>query len=184
MTEAYIGEIQMFAGPGMGGQPPYGWAFCYGQLLDINQYAELYSLIGTTYGGDGRTNFALPDLRGRVAIGAGANPKLSPRAVGEKGGAETVTLDLTELPAHAHSLNASTALATSSEAGPTVSFATLPVGDTFYPKPTPADPGTWGALAPGAAGTAGNGSPHENRMPYFAVNFIICTNGIYPQFPN
>ncbi len=172
--EAYIGTIIVwplnFA--------PRGWMFCQGQLLAISQYNALFALLGTTYGGDGRATFALPDLRGRVPVGAGQGPSLSSHPLGEIGGAETVTLTAPQMPAHSHAQPASTKTATVGQPGP----ATVPGSyekerGTYYNIYSPqSDANT--TLAPDAA--AGGGQPHSNLQPYIALNYIICIDGIFP----
>ncbi len=142
---------------------PMGWAFCNGALLPISQYTALYSLIGTTYGGDGQTNFALPDLRGRVPLGAGSGPGLSPYTLGERSGAEQVSVNPAQLPPHAHA--ASTQSASES-------------------NPTGANPGFTAIYNSGPnavlQASGGTGGPHDNRQPYQSLNYIICMAGTYP----
>lgn len=174
--EPFLGEIRLFAG----NFAPRGWALCYGQLLSISQNAALFSLLGTTYGGDGRTTFGLPDLRGRVPVHEGQGPGLTPRTLGERSGSEAVTLLATQLPAHTHALAASTANATSQVArGNLPAFTYVDAVTTLYANE---DGGTV-AMAPGAIAPTGSGLPHENRMPTLALNFIIAVEGIYPSRP-
>ncbi len=168
--EGYIAAIWLFAG----NFAPRGWAFCNGQILSIAQNTALFSLLGTTYGGNGQTTFALPDLRGRSAIGPGQGPGLSPISLGEAAGVENRTLLVTNLPQHNHTMTGST----------------LP-GDTSIP--TNAVPANSGALdkeyssvlssnVPMAAtGLAGGSQPFAIRDPYLAINYIICMEGIYPS---
>ena len=170
MSEPFIGEIRMFAG----NFAPRGWAFCDGQLLAVAQNDALFSLYGTIYGGDGRTTFALPDLRGRLPIHAGSGPGLSPRPIGARGGAEQVTLTTNQLPPHSHTLQASPDAATdTSPAGKT--FAQVAGGDLY------------GSIAPtasfenSAVGTTGGSQAHPNLMPFLCVNFICALVGIYPS---
>ncbi len=172
--EGYIGQILMFAG----NFAPRGWAFCNGQLLSISSNSALFSILGTTYGGDGRTTFGLPDLRGRVAVAPGQGPGLSEYRLGQKGGQEGVTLTTTEMPAHSHSLNVV------NSDGNTNS----PANNTLAGFGTSAPPsGNWSTSAPNAmaAGTSiggtGASAPHNNIQPFLAVQFIICTEGIYPS---
>lgn len=172
--EAYIGTIIAwpinFA--------PRGWMFCQGQLLPINQYTALFSLIGTTYGGDGRTNFALPDLRGRMPLGAGQGPGLSNYSMGQAAGSETMTLLANQMPAHNHAQPASTRTATVGQPGP----AAVPGSyekerGVYYNIYSPqADANT--TLAPDA--TVGGNQPHDNMQPYLAMNYIICIDGFFP----
>lgn len=176
--DAYLGEIRMFAGS----YAPVDWSFCDGSKLSIMDNQALYSLIGTTYGGDGVTNFALPDLRGRVAIGTGQGAGLTNRPLGQTGGAEVVTLTVAQAPAHNHALNASTANSTTVAVGPTVTFATNADNHTFYTKPPSKDPTKLSSLAASTVSVAGGSTAHDNRMPYLSVNYIICRNGLYPSF--
>lgn len=171
--EAYLGTI--LAWP-INYAPP-GWMFCQGQLLPINQYQALYALLGTTYGGDGRTNFALPDLRGRVPVGVGQGPALSNHPMGEKGGSETVALTERQLPAHTHAQPASNKAATVGQPGPSaVPGAYEKERGAYYNIYSPqADANT--TLAP--VGPAGGNQPHDNMQPYLALNFIICVQGGY-----
>ena len=169
MSNPFVGEIRMFGG----NFEPNGWAFCNGQLLSIGNNEILFTLIGTTYGGDGQNTFALPDLRGRVPIhqGSGAGP--SSRSLGETGGRETVTLTLAQMPAHSHSLNASPTAA-SAAAGP---GGVLAASTTqIYGAGTPATPMDGAAVTP-----VGGNQPHQNMAPFQAVNFIIALFGIYPS---
>lgn len=182
--EGYIGEIRMFGG----NFAPRTWAFCEGQLLPIAQNQALFSIIGTMYGGDGRTTFALPDLRGRVAMGAGHGPGLSDVRQGAKGGQETVTLTTNQIPSHNHSTQLSLNFAqpavdgssTSTQPGP----ATLP-GNTSTPAYSHSAANT--TLKPGAVtgsvtvGNAGGNQPHENRQPWIGLRYIICLQGIFPS---
>ena len=168
-TLPYLGEIMLvswyFA--------PKGWAFCNGQLLPINQNQALFSLLGTTYGGDGRVTFALPDLRDRVPIHFGQGPGLSSRVLGERAGVSSHTLALTEIPAHTHLLRASSALAT--QVTPAGMFpARNPAGYTQYTATTP-------DVAMTATGNAGGSQPHENMQPCLGLNFCIALQGVFPS---
>ena len=170
--DQYIGEIRMFAGT----FAPRGWAFCEGQLLSIAQYTALFSLLGTTYGGDGRTTFALPDLRGRVPMHPGQGPGLSLRRLGEKGGVEQHTLTTQELPPHTHALYADSSVGTSSGPGG-LAPARNAAGIPQY------GPGSNVTLDASAVGTTGGGQPHSIMQPYLAVNYIIALEGIFPSRP-
>jgi microcystin-dependent protein len=168
--DPFIAEIRMFAG----NFAPRGWAFCDGQLLSISQNTALFSLLGTTYGGNGTTTFALPDLRGRVPMHAGQGPGLTDRILGEQGGEETHTLLVGELPAHSHPAYADSAVGTA--AGP-------PGG---LPGRNAAGIPAYGSapsamLHPGAVGVQGGGQPHNTMQPYLVINFIIALEGIYPS---
>jgi microcystin-dependent protein len=173
MSEPFIGEIRIFAG----NFAPRGWQFCQGQVLSIAQYSALFSLLGTTYGGNGQTTFALPDLRGRVPMQPGQGPGLSPRTLGEQGGTETVTLLTTQMPAHNHGFFAS------NEQGNNE----VPEGSVVSAYPPGTTPTTYYAgspnttMSPAAIGPSGGGQPHDNMSPYTCVNFIIALEGIYPS---
>jgi len=169
VSTPYLGEIRMFAGT----FAPVGWAFCDGSLVDIAQNDALFTLIGTTYGGDGVNTFALPDLRGRVPIHQGQGPGLSPRTIGERAGTESVTLTTTQLPGHTHAVLAALVPATTgSPAGATWAATSAP---SYATGPTTTTMSA-AALAP-----AGGGQPHENRVPSLGVNFIIAIYGIFPS---
>lgn len=169
--EPLIGQIIMFAGT----FAPRGWAMCDGQLLPIARYPQLFSLLGTTYGGDGQSSFALPDLRGRVAIHAGTGPGLTPRQPGDRIGAEQVALTEAAMPAHAHELLAANRPAD----GDRPSQAMLAQGGAYGRAYVPAGPTA--SLAPASIGTAGKGEPHENMPPALCVSFIIAIEGAYPS---
>ncbi|MBL8242469.1 MAG: phage tail protein [Bryobacterales bacterium] len=171
MSEPFIGQIMIFGG----NFPPKGWAFCDGSLMAISQNTALFSILGTMYGGDGRTTFGLPDLRGRVPIGMGSGPGLSSYTEGQMGGQETHTLLTTEMPAHTHAV----AVAASNEAN---TPQNRPGGNVLgaaniYDLPASAD----AALGGVSCGSAGGGQPHENRQPYLAMNYIIALAGIFPS---
>jgi microcystin-dependent protein len=173
---------------------PRGWALCAGQVLPINQNTALFSLIGTFYGGDGRTTFALPNLQGRVPIGAGQGAGLSPYVVGDMGGVESVQLNASTLPSHSHSASQNLTVQVPAVAG---------AGTTNSPSPsvTPAAPtdaarnpvNIYSNQAAGttlgsptvsgsvAIGATGNNQPHENRQPFLALNYIIALQGIFPS---
>jgi microcystin-dependent protein len=165
----YVGEVRMFAGA----LAPLNWALCDGQLLPIAAYGDLYTLLGTTYGGDGIIDFALPDLRGRIPIHSGGGRGLSYRILGERGGAEEVALDVATIPAHAHPPMGSLAVATTPV--PTAaSWATPPFGSLYSSGPVAVQ------LNPTAIGRAGDDLPHPNVMPSLCVNFIIALYGVLP----
>lgn len=170
--EPFIAEIKLFAG----NFAPRGWAFCDGQLLPINQNQALFSLLGTIYGGDGRTTFALPDLRGRVPVHPGTGPGLSQYRVGEKGGAETVSLTVEQLAAHSHSLQASKQNGDTSDT-PGASLADSKGSDRDYNKSGTVDT----EMSKNSIGATGGGQAHENRQPYLAVHYIIALQGIFPS---
>lgn len=170
MSEPFVGEIRIFAG----NFAPLGWAFCDGQLLAISQNDALFSLVGTTYGGDGRNTFALPDLRGRVPIHMGSGPGLTPRNIGSRGGSEQVTLTANQLPSHGHPI-ASSGASTSGTAVGNVFGNSSGVANVFAAGSGAA------TLAPEANVAVGGGQPHNNLMPTQCVNFIIALFGIYPS---
>jgi microcystin-dependent protein len=166
MAEPYVGEIRVFGG----NFAPEGWALCDGRTLAISTNEVLYSLLGTTYGGDGQSTFALPDLRGRVPIHTGPGYSL-----GQIGGTETVALTSQNLPPHSHTANASAANATSSD--PTGRFW---ANNTDFKCYSSATPNT--SFAPAAIGAAGGSQPHDNMMPFLALSYIIALEGVYPNF--
>lgn len=169
MANPFLGEIRMFAG----NFAPLDWALCNGQLLPIAEYTALYNLLGTTYGGDGVTTFALPNLQSRVPIHQGEGAGLSPYVIGENGGAETVTLTVAQIPAHTHTAQASSADSGSSD--PTNNFwASSPATKQY-------SPGTNAQMKSGAMGQTGGNQPHDNMLPFLVVNFIIALFGIFPS---
>lgn len=178
MSEPYIGEIRMFGGT----FAPVAWAICNGQLLPISQNEALFTLLGTTYGGDGQSTFALPDLRGRVPIHQGAGPGLPFYPLGTMGGAESVTLTAGQLPSHSHPLGASTAAPPTAPAGLDITAGVPYVPGSFPAKPNAyGNPGNPVAMSPMAISQAGNSFSHENMAPFLGVNFIIALDGIYPS---
>lgn len=173
MSEPFIGEIRMFAG----NFAPRGWALCDGQLLAVSQNDALFSLLGTIYGGDGRTTFGLPDLRGRLPMHTGTGPGLSPRNMGSKIGSETVNLtSANQVPSHNHDMRVSSAAGTQNT--PSGGFlASSPGVRLFRPTPPVGIP-----LATDTVGSSPGGSQsHTNVMPYLCVNFIIALLGVYPS---
>jgi len=168
MAEPFLAEIRMFAG----NFAPRGWTFCNGQLLPIAQNQALFSLLGTTYGGDGRTTFALPDLRGRAPLHPGLGAGLTSRVLGENSGGEAVKLEVDHMPAHVHPIRATTSTATATV--PTNRVLATASGRNVY--------GT-NANTPMAGGMireAGGGQPHGNMQPWLGLHFIIALFGIYP----
>lgn len=170
MSEPFIGEIRMFGG----NFSPRGWAFCDGQLLAVSQNDALFSLLGTFYGGDGRTTFGLPDMRGRLPIHKGQGPGLSDYTLGRRGGVEHVTLLAHELANHSHEFMANTASAT--DPSPEGRMIAQGVGTTFYSEATPN-----ASLASNAMRNSGGAQSHDNTMPSLCVSFIIALFGIYPS---
>jgi microcystin-dependent protein len=164
MSTPYIGEVRIFGGT----FAPVGWAFCNGQLLAIDDNSTLFTLIGTTYGGDGQTTFALPDLRSRMAVSTGLT-----HAIGQAAGAESVTLTSNQLAIHTHAVFASDNAATATSPSGNV-WANW--GETQY---STAAPGA--AMGVGGVSSVGQGFPHDNRAPYLGVSFIIALEGIFPS---
>jgi microcystin-dependent protein len=171
MAEPILGEIRLFAG----NFAPEGWALCNGQLLQLRQYTALFSLLGTYYGGDGKTTFALPDLRARVPIGAGNGAGLTPRSVGEAGGEAAVSLIVTEMPTHTHLANCSSQQSSNQPEG--AYWGSTGRGANAYAA-TPAT-----NLSPLAAQLTGGSQPHNNMQPYLGMTFIIAMEGDFPQRP-
>ena len=172
MSEPFIAEIRIFAG----NFAPRGWAFCNGALLPISQNTALFSLIGTTYGGDGRTTTALPNLEGRAPMHPGTGPGLTSRRLGEKSGTETVTLSSSQMPSHNHSL-----LADGSTGGPLGGGANAsnPVDNFVGASVKFHAAGSNVNMA--AMGSVGGSQAHNNMQPYIAMNFIIALEGLYPS---
>jgi microcystin-dependent protein len=169
MSEPFVGEIRMFGF----GFAPQGWALCNGQLLPISQNTALFSLLGTTYGGDGRTTFALPNMQSRVPVCQGQGPGLSSYAEGQAGGAETVTLAAAQMPGHTHPVKASSSAAGSDQPG---GRALARSASHIYT----AEPDTSTVMNADMLGGAGGSQPHGNIQPYLAVNFCIALTGIFP----
>lgn len=177
--DAYLGEIRIFSG----NFAPAGWLLCEGQILPIQMYTALFSLVGTAYGGNGTTNFGLPDLRGSAPIGQGQGPGLTSRTVGETGGAAAVTLAQNDIPVHTH-------LASGVAANGTVNTPAGALWAQFNSGGrTPTYAKVYGAstdttMGAAALTTAGKGMPHNNMQPFLAMRFIICINGIFPPRPS
>lgn len=165
MSQPYVGEIRMFAG----NFAPAGWQFCDGSLLPISEFDTLFNLIGTTYGGDGQSTFALPDLRGRLPVHQGNGFTLS-----ETGGVETVTLTASQIPAHSHPFLASTSNGGSVD--PAGNVLATAIGNSVYRQIAPT-----AAMAPQSIGSTGGSQPHDNFQPYLCVSFIISLFGVYPS---
>lgn len=169
-VEAFTGEIRMFAGT----FPPRDWAFCDGQLLPISQHQALYSILGTHYGGDGRSTFGLPDLRGRVPLHAGNEPDLTSRRLGQQGGREKVTLDESQMPAHTHTTVTKASSSTRSEIAPDARNAYW--GPGSYTN----DSNVNMAMDAVVTNASGGGKPVSNVQPFTAINFIICLDSVFP----
>ena len=177
--DGYIAEIRMFAG----NFAPRNWALCQGQILAINQNTALFSLLGTTYGGNGQTTFALPDFRGRVAVGVGQGPGLANKDLGELSGAENVTLAITQIPAHNHTATINVNSGPGSLANPSGNFLAGGQDATANPIPTYANAANATTLNASSTtvGNSGGSQPHTNMQPYLGMNFIICLAGIFPS---
>jgi microcystin-dependent protein len=165
MAQPYVGEIRMFAG----NFAPAGWMFCEGQLLPISENETLFQLIGTTYGGDGESTFALPDLRGRIPLHQGNGFILA-----ETGGAEEITLSVNQIPAHSHPILASTGPGNLNTPGGNVTAESAQVKIYFADEPT-------ANMSPSAVNSVGGSQPHTNFQPYLCVDFIISLFGIFPS---
>lgn len=192
MAEAFTGEIRAFGF----NFAPRSWAMCNGQLLPITQNEALFSLLGTFYGGDGRTNFQLPDLRSRAPLHAGQGPGLSGYTIGQFGGVETVTLNQSQMPSHSHTPNASgftvtfpasTADSTTATPGPTVRLGKAagepgePVPNIYTTGAADTELGQFPATGNLTIDNTGGSQAHENRMPFLAINYCICLFGLFPS---
>ena len=176
MTDPFLAEIRIFAG----NFAPSGWALCNGQLMSISQNTALFSLLGTTYGGDGRVTFGLPNLVASAPLQQGQGPGLTPRNLGDQGGEATVTLLPTEMPTHTHTAAASSAAGNLNTPGNAV-WAPAAIGKVSANIYSTAAPDT--AMNPQTTGPTGGGQPHNNLPPYLCLNFIIALQGIFPQRP-
>jgi microcystin-dependent protein len=174
MADPFVAEIRLFPF----NFAPKGWAFCDGQLLPISQNTALFSLLGTTYGGDGKSNFALPNVQGSAVMHPGQGPGLSLHDLGETGGSETVTLLQTEMPAHSHTLTASQADA--GDRSPANEKFAVGVGGVNMYAP-PSNPPV--QFAPQMSPPAGGNQPHNNMQPYLTLNFNIALQGVFPPRP-
>ena len=172
MTEPYIGEIRMFGG----NFAPVGWALCDGSLMQVSENEALFSVLGTIYGGDGRTTFALPDLRGRVPIHYGNGPGLTNRSIGTKQGAESITLASNQIPGHTHTWEASTTTADQTTLSGHILGSTTSVDIYEQNLSNPVQ-----MSSEAIAAHSGNNSTHPNLMPYLVVNFIIALVGLIPS---
>lgn len=170
MSEPFVAEIRIFAG----NFAPRGWAFCNGQLLPVSQNTALFSLIGTTYGGDGRSTTALPNLQGRAPMHPGRGPGLTDRRLGERGGVEMVTLSEAQLPQHSHPLTVAPVPAENSTPGGN-SIARTVNGSLYHDASNLVD------IASTAVQNTGGSQAHNNMQPFLAINFIIALVGLYPS---
>ena len=172
MSSPFVAEIRIFGF----NFPPTGWAFCDGQLMSISQNTALFSLLGTYYGGDGKSTFGLPNLQGAAPISQGQGGGLSERFLGETGGAPTVTLIQSEMPVHPHTVSVSPELADVSTPSPVVALARSNGQAAYAPSAGQANV----QLNQAAASVIGSGGPHNNLMPYLVLNYCIALQGVYP----
>lgn len=170
MADPFMAEIRIFPYQ----FAPRGWALCDGQLLPIAQFTALFSLLGTTYGGDGRSNFALPNLQGRAPMSVGDGPGLAPHALGEHGGSESVTLLTSEMPHHQHTLGVWAGDPADHYDPTNMVFARSNSGNAW------AAPSSLVPMSPGMINPTGGNGPHNNMMPYLAFNFCIAIEGVFP----
>lgn len=177
MSDPFIGEIRLLAFPRI----PVGWLACDGSKLAISDYQPLYTLLGTTYGGDGVKTFGLPDLRGQVPLHQGTGQNLTPRKLGDSGGTETVTLNSSMMPTHTHPFTATSAAANMATPSSSVQLGAPSGGDMMYATSitglTPRE------TDPSSTSMTGGNQPHENTMPTLTVSFCIATMGIFPTKP-
>lgn len=167
MADPFVAEIRIFAG----NFAPHGWAFCEGQLLPLSQNTALFSLLGTTYGGNGKSNFALPDLQGRAPMFWGQGPGLSLRDIGESGGSESVSLLESEIPSHSHNMFA--ANDSGLQGSP---LGAIPARANMYNNSV----ANTGTMSPNALAPVGGDQPHNNMQPYLTMTFIIALQGVFP----
>ena len=170
MSDPFIGQVTIFAGT----FAPRGWGFCDGQLLPISQNTALFSILGTTYGGDGRTTFGLPNLKGRLPMHAGNGPGLSSRRLGQAGGQETVTLNAQQISSHTHTLRASPSPGEASD--PAANALGRSVGALVYGSAAGLGP-----MATDAVESTGGGQAHDNKQPFQVLHFIIAIVGVFPS---
>jgi len=177
MADPFVAEIRIFPF----NFAPKGWAFCDGQLLPLSQNTALFSLLGTTYGGDGKSTFALPDLQGNSAMHPGQGPGLSLHDLGETGGSETVTLLVSEIPAHAHTVGRAL-----NDAGNSITPANSVWAQSAAGRGAAAlyiDGAPTGTVNPNSLSVTGGGLPHNNMQPYLTLNFCIALQGVFPARP-
>lgn len=171
MADPFVAEIRIFPF----NFAPKGWAFCNGQILPLSQNTALFSLLGTTYGGDGKSTFALPNMQGNVPMHPGQGPGLSLHDLGEMGGSETVTLLVSEIPAHSHTMIASTQ--DGGDSHPQNNLLAQGIGIAMY---TDANTGPFVNMNPNALPPAGSSFPHNNMQPYLTLSFCIALQGVFP----
>ncbi len=171
MSSPFVAEIRIFAGS----FAPVGWAACNGQLMPLSQNTALFSLLGTFYGGDGKSTFALPDLQGNAPMHWGAGAGLTDRSLGETSGTPSVTLLQTEMPAHTHTLQASSDTGNAPAPTPSERLATSTGGNAYHVAP-----GTTTTMEPNSLSIMGSSLPHNNMMPFLTLFFIIALQGVFP----
>lgn len=171
MSDPFIAEIILFGG----NFAPRGWAFCDGQLLSISSNTALFSLLGTTYGGDGRTTFALPDLRGRVPLGPRNGPGLSNYTLGQRGGTQSNTLTTNQMPSHNHTVNPKATAGEGETGDPANAFPSLTTEDVYHSAPDTTEMGQ------STTSSTGGSTSVENRQPFLALNYIIALIGVFPS---
>jgi len=174
MSDQFVGEIRPFACT----FAPLNWALCNGQLMPISQNTALFSLLGTYYGGNGTSTFALPNLQGQMAVGQGQGPGLSPYVMGETTGSENVTLLMNQNPLHTHSLAVDTQSGTSNS--PTGNYLAQVGGSRIKPAVPSYSGAATGNMATASIGLAGGSTPHNNMMPYLVINYCIALTGVFP----
>jgi microcystin-dependent protein len=174
--DPFLGEIRLMSFQ----FAPKGWLYCQGQLLNVNQNQALFSLLGTTYGGNGTTTFALPDLRGRVIVGVGKSPDLSSYAPGQQGGSAGVSLVPSQIPSHSHSFTGTITTGGEAEAASPGQSYPAKGEENQFTNGTPTEPLNAGTLT-GALAQAGASQPHENRQPSLVLNYAIAITGTYPS---
>jgi microcystin-dependent protein len=174
MSDQFLAEIRIFPF----NFPPTGWAFCDGQLMPISQNTALFALLGTYYGGDGKSTFALPDMQGNAPMQTGQGQGLSERFLGEMSGVESITLLQSEIPVHTHVLQANAFQGDKTVPDPTTSLAEAQGGNVYVSGNPPLT-----MMAPQALPPAGGGLPHNNMQPYLTLNFCIALQGVFPQRP-
>ncbi|MCA6125556.1 phage tail protein [Bradyrhizobium sp. WSM 1704] len=175
MADPFVAEIRIFGF----NFPPKGWAFCDGQLLPISQNTALFSLLGTTYGGDGKSTFGLPNMQGSAPMQPGQGPGLSLYDLGQSGGSDNVTLLQTEIPNHTHQMFATVENGTQGTLTTNITLATSMNGKLFQTATST----NLAAMSVSALTTAGGSLPHNNMQPYLTLNFCIALQGVFPQRP-
>ena len=175
MSDQFLAEIRIFPF----NFPPTGWAFCDGQIMPLSQNTALFALLGTTYGGDGKSTFALPDMQGNAPMQPGQGQGLSLRDLGEMSGVESITLLISEIPVHTHAVRATNALAEIQGATPSTILGRSSGANAYQTNSS----ANLALMAPQTLSLAGGGLPHNNMQPYLTLNFCIALQGIFPQRP-